>query len=177
MPTRRQFIKTGLTGGILLATAFVLHKPLARFAKGALVEHHPFDASARLVMMAVAPVMLAGVIPVAGAERQAAILRATDGVLMAVAGLSAAAQRELAELFALLALSPTRIAVAGVLSPWPQASEEQIRSFLDSWRDSSVDLLQSGYLALHDLIFGAWYADPASWATIGYPGPPKVAHA
>jgi hypothetical protein len=34
-------------------------------------------------------------------------------------------------------------------------------------------MLQSAYHALHDLIFGGWYADSASWAAIGYPGPLK----
>lgn len=34
------------------------------------------------------------------------------------------------------------------------------------------DLLKSGYAALHDLILGTWYAQPESWAAIGYPGPP-----
>lgn len=175
MPTRRQFLKTGLIGSALLATAFALHKPLDRIGKRALVAQVPLEGALRLVVAAVAPVMLAGALPVAGEQREAAIQRATDGVALAVSALSASAQREVAELFALLTLAPTRIAVAGVRSPWPTASEEQIRSFLDAWRTSSSDLLKSGYMALHDLIFGAWYADPMTWAAIGYPGPPAVA--
>jgi hypothetical protein len=26
---------------------------------------------------------------------------------------------------------------------------------------------------MHDLIIGAWYADPSTWEAIGYPGPIK----
>jgi hypothetical protein len=47
-------------------------------------------------------------------------------------------------------------------------------AFLESWRHSRFDLLKSGYAALHDIIFGAWYAHPDSWESIGYPGPPEV---
>ena len=41
-------------------------------------------------------------------------------------------------------------------------------SFLRRWQHSRLDLLKSGYQALHDLVLGAWYADPQSWAAIGY---------
>ena len=174
MLSRRQFLKTGLAGGVLLATAFALHRPLDRLGKRTLVENVPFDGALRLVMPALAPVILAGALPVDGAARLAAIQRATDAVAIAVSALSASAQREVAELFALLAFPPTRVAVAGVSLPWPEATEEDISRFLERWRNSSLDLLKSGYLALHDLTFGAWYADPQTWAGIGYPGPPKV---
>ena len=172
--SRRQFLKTGLAGSLLLATAFALHKPLDRLGKRTLVEAVPFDGALRLVMPALAPVILLGAMPVDKAQRLVAIQRATDSVAIAVSALSASAQRELAELFALLAFAPTRMTVAGVGSPWPEATEEEISRFLERWRNSSLDLLKSGYLALHDLTFGAWYADPLTWAGIGYPGPPKV---
>lgn len=174
--TRRTWLKTGVAGGLLLAGAWAVHRPLDRLAKRALVAQAPLDSALRLVVPALVPVLLAGMLPepASGPERQAAIRQATDGVATAVAALSAAAQREVAELFALLALPPTRIAVARLSAPWPEASEAQIRAFLDGWRGSSLGLLQSGYQALHDLVLGAWYADPAHWGAIGYAGPPQV---
>jgi hypothetical protein len=177
MATRRQFLKTGLIGGALLATAFALHKPLDRLGKRTLVEQVPIAGALPLVVAAVAPVMLAGVIAKDRAVRAADIRRVTDGVGVAVAALSAASQREVAELFALLAFAPTRILAAGMTSTWPEASEDDIRAFLERWRHSPIDLLKSGYMALHDLILGAWYADSAAWEAIGYLGPPGVPHA
>ena len=174
MFSRRQFIKTGIAGGLLLAAAAVLHRPLDRMGKQALVAGNPLDPSLRTVVRAVAPVMLQGVFPAAGPERGAALERITRGVALAVDALSAASQKEVAELFALLAFAPTRIAVAGVAASWDQASVADIEGFLRRWQDSRLDLLKSGYQALHDLVFGAWYADPESWAAIGYPGPPLV---
>jgi len=34
-------------------------------------------------------------------------------------------------------------------------------------------LLRIAYHALHDLVLGAWYAQPSNWVAIGYPGPIK----
>jgi hypothetical protein len=106
-----------------------------------------------------------------GRPRDAAIERCRETVDAAIAGLSAASRRELDQLFALLAMPPTRIALAGVVPAWNAASEAQVGAFLERWRTHRVALLQSGYLALHDLIAGSWYSDPGAWAAIGYPGP------
>lgn len=174
MLSRRQFIKTGIAGGVLLALAAAFQKPLDRMGKQALVAGNPLDPSLRSVVQAIAPVILQGAFPAAGAERAAALERITKGVAQAVAALSAASQKEVAELFALLAFAPTRIAVAGVSAAWDQASVADIEGFLRRWQHSNMDLLKSGYQALHDLVLGAWYADPQSWKAIGYPGPPSL---
>lgn len=174
MLNRRQFIKTGMAGGLLLALAAAFQKPLDRLGKQALVAGNPLDVSLRTVVQAIAPVILQGAFPAAEAERAAALERITKGVALAVAALSAASQKEVAELFALLAFAPTRIAVAGLTAPWDQAGAAEIEGFLTRWQHSNLDLLKSGYQALHDLVLGAWYADPLAWPAIGYPGPPPL---
>lgn len=173
MLSRRQFVKTGIAGALLLAAAAYFQKPLDRAGKQALVAGNPLDASLRTVIPAIAPVILQGAFP-SGAERAAALERIVRGVAQAVGALSAASQKEVAELFALLAFAPTRIAVAGLTPAWDQASAAEIEAFLQRWQHSRLDLLKSGYQALHDLVLGAWYADPQSWAAIGYPGPPVL---
>lgn len=160
MTTRRQFLKTGLAGGLLLNLA----------ACG-----HPAKNGGRsTVLRALIPVILAGALPTDPARLEALITRTITGVDQAIAGLSLATQTEIGELFDLLAFAPTRMLAAGLWSPWAQAKPEEIGRFLESWRHSRFDLLKSGYAALHDLIFGAWYARPDTWPAIGYPGPPKV---
>jgi len=119
-------------------------------------------------------VMLQGALPDAGEPRQKAIATTVAGVDKVIAGLSLATQKEIEELFDLLAFAPTRMLAAGLWSPWPEATPEAIGKFLQDWRFSRFNLLKSGYAALHDLVFGAWYARPDTWAAIGYPGPPKV---
>ena len=44
---------------------------------------------------------------------------------------------------------------------------------MQDWRLHRFALLRTAYGALHDLSLGAWYAQPASWNAIGYPGPLK----
>jgi hypothetical protein len=76
-------------------------------------------------------------------------------------------------LFGLLALGPARRLLAGVGGGWEQADPRQVEAFLQNWRTHRLQTLQTAYHGLHDLIIGAWYADPSSWEAIGYPGPPK----
>lgn len=161
MTTRREFLKTGLAGGMLLNIAGCT-RPSA-------------DGGRTMVLTAVIPVMLAGALPTDGAAQPDLIGRTLAGVERAIAGLAPATQKEIGELFDLLAFPLTRVLAAGIRSPWPQATPQAIGNFLESWRHSRFDLLKSGYAALHDLIFGAWYARPDTWGAIGYPGPPKVA--
>ena len=87
------------------------------------------------------------------------------------AGLADRVDQELAQLFALLASTPGRRLLAGVPVPWEDASVTQVNAFLQSWRTHRSALMRSGYGALHDLVLGSWYAEPAHWAAIGYPGP------
>lgn len=174
MLSRRQFIKTGIAGGLLLTAVALLQKPLDRAGKQVLVTGNPLDPSLRAVVQAIAPVILNGAFPAAGAQRAAALERITKDVALAVGALGAASQKEVAELFALLAFAPTRITIAGVGANWDQASTVDIEGFLRRWQHSGLDLLKSGYQALHDLVLGAWYADPSSWTAIGYSGPPSL---
>jgi hypothetical protein len=174
MLSRRTFLKTGIAGGVLLAAIAAFHEPLNRWTKKELVGRLQRAEARRAALTAIIPVMLQGALPTDAVERAAAVSGTVDAVGVAVAALGASAQEEVAELFALLMFAPTRIAVAGVLSPWDEASEADVAAFLSRWRTSRLDLLRSGYLALHDLVLGAWYADPAHWAAIGYPGPPQL---
>jgi hypothetical protein len=93
----------------------------------------------------------------------------------AVSGLPPGVQEEVAQLFALLGFPLSRRLLAGVVSPWLEASPETIQAFLQRWRASRFALLRSAYAALHELMMAAWYGNPMSWPAIGYPGPSAVA--
>jgi len=160
MTTRREFLKTGLGGALLLNIA-ACTRPSE-------------DGGRAAVLTALIPVFLDGALPAGGETRPELISRTVAGVDKAIAGLSLATQKEIGELFDLLSFAPTRMIAAGIWSSWPDASPEAIGKFLESWRHNRFDILKSGYAALHDLIFGAWYARPDTWAAIAYPGPPKV---
>lgn len=169
MASRRQFLKFGVAGGLLLAAAGV-----ARAQKGyrAATGADPLEVLTgedREVLGAIAPAILAGT-GAAGASL-AVIVGSID---RAVAGLPAHLQAEVKQLLALLASWFGRRLLAGVSAPWPQASPAEVAAFLERWRFSRWTLLQQAYHALHELVLAAWYARPDSWPAIGYPGPPAL---
>ncbi len=171
---RRTLLKVGVAGAVALVLARWIvtsrdsapHEPLNASASA-------LDPAARAIIAAIVPVLLEGALPDAQASVEARA-EVVAGVDRAVAGLPPASRKELEQLFALLSFAPTRCLVAGVWSPWPQASQASIASFLLSWRDSRFDLLRSGYGALHQLVLAAWYGNARSWPTIGYAGPPSL---
>lgn len=177
MPSRRQFIKAGIVGGAVLVAVRAAYGP---FSSDALVAedrdfaYRALDAKQRTIVAAVAPVLLAGALPEEAAARERSLLEVIRGVDTAVSGLPPAVQEEVAQLFALLAFPVTRRIVAGVTAPWLVASPAEIAAFLQRWRQSRFALLRSGYRALQELTSAAWYGNPASWARIGYPGPPEL---
>lgn len=156
---RREFLKAGLAGSLLLACA------------GRVSAAGDEEAA---MLSAVTVAMLAGMLPGEHGARATALNETVAGVRRAVAGLSRQSQQEVGELFSLLTLAPTRRLLAGVAAPWPEAGEAAVTAFLENWRSSRFGLLQCAYAALHDLVLGAWYARPEHWEAIGYPGPPEV---
>ena len=176
MITRRTFLVAGLAGGATLAVAYWLRGANERGpAAGASASLAALDRDAPAIVAAVVPVLLEGALPSDAAERSAAVRETVENVARAVSGLPPAAQKELAELFALLGFAPTRLALAGISASWAQASPEAVAAFLERWRTSGWMLLRSAYDALHQLVLAAWYGNPHAWAAIGYPGPPVLA--
>ncbi len=166
MPTsRRSFLKLGFLGTLTLAAAGLayrgMHKPVVPPA-------FVLDPEANAALRAIAGVMLAGVI-----DSPAALERAVKGTVSAISGLPLATQKEVSDLFGLLVLGATRRLLVGLSAPWSDAKPEEIALFLNGWRTHRIGMLQAAYFALHDLILGAWYGEPANWAAIGYPGPMK----
>jgi hypothetical protein len=128
-------------------------------------------SSGRMVMGAVGRAVLDGSLPTQAASQQAAIgglLARLDDLADA---LPAHAQAELSQLLALLASAPGRSALAGLATGWEQASVAEIQQALQGMRVSGVSLRQQAYQALHDMVGGAYFADPGTWPLLGYPGP------
>lgn len=94
-----------------------------------------------------------------------------DRLDQTVAGLPPPLQQEFAQLAALLATAPGRLALMGLSGDWPHVPSETLRQAMQSLRVSSLALRQQVYQALRDLTHAAWYADPQAWPALGYPGP------
>jgi hypothetical protein len=177
MLSRRQFIKTGVIGGVVLVAVRVAYGPFS--ADPSVAEDRDYSyailrAKERTVLAAIAPVMLDGALPEESAARQRAIIEVVRGVDTAIRGLPPAVQSEVRDLFALLVFPVTRRVLAGVMKPWLDATPVEIAGFLERWRTSSFALLRTAYRALQELIMAAWYGNPEAWPRISYPGPPAI---
>lgn len=166
--SRRTFLRAGGLAALALAGGGALYRAMNTSTP----HRFALDGEARAALHAIAPAILAGALP-QGSERAALLAGTIEGVHAAILGLPPATQKEVQDLFGLLALAPARRVLTGVSGGWAHASVEQVSTFLDDWRLHRLGLLRSAYHALHDLVLGAWYAQPASWAATGYPGPMK----
>ena len=171
MPTRRQFLKVGLASGALLAGAGWLALRRGRAPAG---SFRWLDERSAVIVAVLVPAVLAGALPAGEPDRRDAIRGTVEAFDRAVSGLAPAVQDEIRQLFSLLGLAAGRFIVAGVRSSWAEASPEEVSAFLARWRSSRFSLLRAGYQAITQLVVAAWYGNPASWESIGYPGPPSL---
>ena len=116
MPTRRQFIKVGLAGAAVLAAVRWLESPQAAPA----TDYRFLDASGVAMVAALVPVVLTGSLPEEAEARARAVREVVEAFDRAVAGLSAAVQKEVDQLFSVLRFPPTRIALTGL---WASVEE------------------------------------------------------
>jgi hypothetical protein len=79
------------------------------------------------------------------------------------------------QLFDVQAMAVTRGPLTGIWGSWENASAADIRTFLERWQNSSLDLLRMGHSSLLQLVQMAWYSRAESWGHCGYPGPPPYA--
>ena len=166
--SRRTFLKAGGVAALALAAGGALYRVMHTEAP----HRFALDGEARAALHAIAPAILAGALP-QDAARAAALSATIDGVHTAILGLPPATQKEIQDLFGLLALAPARRLLTGIAGGWEGARTEDVAGFLQDWRLHRLGLLRTAYHALHDLVLGAWYAQPASWPATGYPGPMK----
>jgi hypothetical protein len=159
--------------GIASATVLVLAGGAAALIEPGLAGSR-LSASGREVFNAVGRAVLDKSIPVDEGARQIALNGLLTRIDTLVAGLPPHAQAELSQLLSLLATAGGRRALAGLSQPWADASVTEIQQALQGMRLSSLALRQQAYGALHDITAGAYFADDATWALVGYPGPLKI---
>lgn len=166
---RRTLIKLGLAGGALLAVAgatLAVLQPARREGK--------FTDTGRAIFTALAPAVLASLLPADAAARSAAIAAYLPRVEAAINGLPLALQGEVDELLTIAGSAPGRLALVGLRPGWAEASAAEVQGALAAMRDSSLALRQQAFHALRDLTSASYFSDAAPWAVIGYPGPRQI---
>lgn len=166
---RRRLLKLGLASTVALALA---GGSLALLRPGLAGDR--LSGAGKLVLAALGRAVLDGNLPSAVDERERAIAGLLDRIDALVQGLPDHARSELSQLLAVLASAPGRLAFLGLSQDWTKASVMQLQQGLEAMRMSSLALRRQAYLALHDIVLGAYFSDPGTWKQLGYPGPTKL---
>ena len=165
---RRGLLKLGITAAVTLS---VVGGVVAWIQPG--LARGNLSPLGREVFRAVGVAVLDKTLPAQDGPREIALEGMLQRVDVLVAALPQHAQNELSQLLSLLGHPAGRLSLAGLSNPWADASLEEVQQALQAMRVSSLALRQQAYAALHEITAGAYFADPASWSLLGYPGPLK----
>jgi len=125
----------------------------------------------RILLSAIAPVMLKGSLPSEPKAKQTSIASMLPYIDAGIAKLGPHNAKQISDLFTLLNFGLSRGLTTGVWSSWENASEDEIENFLNRWRESSVGLFNVAYNGLNKLMCVTWFGQSAAWENVGYPGP------
>lgn len=169
---RRDFLKKGLLGGLLLAVGggtwlFTRRTRAQRALEGPFQVLSPEEAT---VMLAVANRLVPERV---GFPRplDVGVPRKVDGIL---AMSHPAAQKEARQLVRLFENALTGMLFEAQVRTFTNSSPEEQDERLRGWATSRITLRRSGYRALKRLVYAAYYASPETWPVIGYAGPPDL---
>ncbi len=168
--SRRSLLKLGLGASAVLATAG-LTATLSGCSSSAPASGFQVLRDSDLPMLKAIMAALVGPHPALNPANLDAAMAQLDKTLTWT---SSAAQKQVGDLFGLLSMGVTRGPLTGIWGSWENASDAEVRAFLERWRDSRLDMLRQGHSALNQALQMAWYALPVSWDAAGYPGPPPI---
>ncbi|MBL9038337.1 MAG: gluconate 2-dehydrogenase subunit 3 family protein [Archangium sp.] len=82
------------------------------------------------------------------------------------------ARDELKQLLMLFENALAGFLLGGRTRPFTELSGDEQEAVLVEWRDSSLALRRTGFLALRGLVMAAYYGNPLVWPALQYEGPP-----
>jgi hypothetical protein len=172
-PSRRLFLKVGAGFSAAIACSALL--PALTGCSAADTPPQPGMAFLRpadvAIFRALLPVVAIDLQALDAATRGRRIDAAVKNIDGTIAAMGQNGQHELRKLLDLLGSTPLRWALAGIRTPWEQATPEQVTAFLARWRGSRFATLNAGGVVLVKLASVGYFVLPETWAASGYPGP------
>ncbi len=170
--TRRGFLQLGLMGSATLALGSTIATLTGCSAPLEVNSEYKFlQPNDREFFAALIPVVLNNSFP-GELSHDAAMKRTLLALDDLIYTLQYHNRIQMRQLFDALSVAPIRVAAGAAWADWKDMSPEQINDFLIGWRDSMIQPKRMGYVSLSKLIGISWYAQPESYASTGYPGPP-----
>jgi len=162
---RRSLLKLGLGSAAVLMLA---GGGAALWTPG--LQQGRLTAAGRQALGALARALLDGTLP----EDDAALQRQLDGFEGTIAAFPPLVREELQLLLSLTVNGVGRLGLIGATRPLHELPRSELQELLQRMRVSGVALRQQAYFALRDLNCAAFFAEPAHWTLMGYPGPQTI---
>lgn len=169
--SRRSVLKKGLLGGAILALggmgalAVRKSKSVPLPPEGLLF----LGPSEYAVVSALAFQMIPGVSGAPSVEEARVAFHADRTLAQAKVD----AQKDFKRLLGLFENGLSQFLFEFKTQPFTQLSLEEQYNVLQSWQHSRLALRRTGFIALRTLLTACYYGNPATWAFVGYPGPPR----
>ena len=166
---RRRLLQLGLGSAVLLGlagSAALLWQPGLQGAR--------LTPAGRQALGALAAALLDGAWPEEPMAKAQAIERHLTHFEETIANFPPIVRDELQLLLSLICNRAGRAGLLGIGKPLHEVALKDMQQALTELRFSKLELRQQSYFALRDLNFAAFYAQPASWAALGYPGPTPI---
>lgn len=167
---RRDFLKTGLFGGAMLATGSSL-----ALLSGCSSNDGPAEGYLHLrkqdveLLLPLTGVVLAQALETSGASAQTA-LKAYDKVLD---GAMPGTRATMFQLFDLMQLGAARWYITGSWASFADQDQATLTQTLQAWFTLDRTLSRMAWKGLVQPLMFAWFAQPEAGLTTGYPGPPQ----
>lgn len=168
MSTRRNVLKFGLAGAVLLAIGGVglgLRGTVRRVPASPLLVLDDVEFS---VLWAVAE----RVCPANGKFPAASSVLVAEKIDALLAGLDPATQAETKSLLRLVENALPGLLLDGRFTTFTGSSPAVQDAVLEAMRTSRMGLRRTMFKALGGLVGATYYAQPEVWGAVGYPGPP-----
>jgi len=166
--SRRNVLRYGLGGALILAaggTGLALQATAPREARGPL---QVLDARTYAILAAVAD----RIAPARDGFPPASELQVAEKIDALLASSDPALGAEMKQVLHLLENALAGFVFDGRVRPFTQLPASEQDEVLRAWQHSRLHVRRTAYAALHGLCAAAYYASPAIYARVGYPGPP-----
>lgn len=161
--------RTLLTVGVGVATLLALAGGMIALVGPGRREGKLTEAG-RALFAALAKAVLGDMLPIKVDAQQRALNAHLSRVEAAITGMPPSLQAEVDELVTIACSAPGRLALVGLGTDWRTASTADVTAALQGMRVSRLSLRQQAFQGLRELTNAAYFADPATWPALGYPG-------
>ncbi|QBF82370.1 TAT leader-containing periplasmic protein [Shewanella maritima] len=159
--------RTFITGAFVGTAALALGVNLST----SYVDEDNSENAHRMIFAALIPIFLEGALPDVASHKEQAINRTLNNIADTLKVLPDDQRDELLELLDMLESRFSLLLLTGSLTPLIMRQPKQLVSMLESWRHHFIELLQTAYLGLREVVMASYYASPEHWGRMQYSKP------